>query len=667
MAAPALVQQRNTKGGTSGNPPVVHAAGAAAIAAVPRPTVAPRLHLVKATQAPVATATGTTITVPYRASASQTLSSPVAAGRAAHQHGTASPQQTAPLCGATLRPPLAIQPVQCFPSPGPLLQAVRMLPLPAAPPMLTPPVLWQQQQQQQQQQQRPLPCAAVSPPEPPVNEQQSPVVDVDPWIEAARNFQMNTDFDWSQAVSGRKLDLRGLQAVMKEESDGKRTIQALGDKLMLHRLLNNLGVSQMPLILCVEDKPERAQIADFVYNHLCKPGSSDVIVKPTHLSNATGVIVLTRPKPEEVESAIDYIQAHINSFIEQKAGAHESVALRSLKPCFIGQPKYQSVVGFKCPLELRVLTLWGKARLAVWWWGRGAAPGEFPHRNVWFVRRLAAEGEFGEEDAWEPIHEHCGGNLGFDRSLELFDRCVHSAVATAESVATAVGSPFLRLDFFVGSTRWGLRLNEVAYGCGMEYRNRVDETGSIVDDAPSISRILLEGMAVCRRRLPPRHFLSVLGAKGSSYATMTVAPVSKARRRRRALRLLLRGGSDDEDSSPSEDDECFGDCEVPEELCRTLRQQSSSRELRQGRSRSLDGAVVPPLAGPAAAVAAALPAPAPMPAAAVAMVRRRMPAPWLRSYSLDFIPAKAMSPQAGHRPGGWWPCKQQPQPQNFHL
>jgi len=519
---------------------------------------------------------------------------------------------------------MAIQPVQCIPSLPPLLQAVRLLPylpspgpLPLLAPAPAPPLV--------------LPKAPALVPE---VAEPIPVLDVDPWVEAAKTFQMNTDFDWSHAAGSCHLDLRALQAVMKEESANKRTIQALGDKLMLHRLLKNLGIPQMPALLTVEGPVERRQIEHFVRKHLTGPGSPDVIVKPTHMSNASGVIVLSQPKPEEVESAIDYIQAHITQYMNQQAGVHESVALQSLKPSFIGQPKYQSVVGFKTPLELRVVVLWGKARLGVWWWGRGAAPGEFPQRNAWFVRRPAYEGELSDEDTWEVVHEHRGENLGFEKALELFDRYIHSAAVMAETIAVAVGAPFLRTDFFVGSPEWGLRLNEVAYGCGMEYRNRLEDEGCerIIDDGPAIAQILQEGMAECKRRLPPQHFLSRLGARGESYAEMLVAPVSPARRRRRSLRVA------GEEDPPSPDD-----CAVPEDLCHTLpRPAGNARHEPQCRARSADArtaAAARPGAGrssPAAAMAAAAAAAAPWP-----------PAPEMRSFSLDSAPLSGMLAAAG--------------------
>merc|ERR1719183_269449 len=178
---------------------------------------------------------------------------------------------------------------------------------------------------------------------------------------------------------------------------------------MLHRILENLGVPQLPVLLAVEGKVGRRAVKKFVHEHLLaasKDAHEDVVLKPTHHSNATGVLLLSQPDPSEVSQCIDYLVQHVDHFMAQKAGEHESAALRSLKPGFIAQPKYQSVVGFKTPLELRVVVLWGKARVSIWWWGREMSSGVNPGRNTWLVRRQARPGELSEDDEWEAVHQH---------------------------------------------------------------------------------------------------------------------------------------------------------------------------------------------------------------------------------------------------------------------
>merc|ERR1712136_243782 len=159
-------------------------------------------------------------------------------------------------------------------------------------------------------------------------------------------------------------------------------------------------------------------------------------------------------------------------------------ALQSLSPGFIAQAKYQSSVAFGLPLELRVTALWGRVRVGVWWWGDLA-----PQRNAWVVRR-----------------PH-----------------MPKMVATTEHMANAVGAPFLRADFFVGNVEFGVRLNEVAYGSGVEYRRR--DGGVHYNDAAAIAQILQEGTEVCHSHLPAEVFLKRLGLHGEAYGEASVQPL----------------------------------------------------------------------------------------------------------------------------------------------
>lgn len=388
--------------------------------------------------------------------------------------------------------------------------------------------------------------------------------EISPWLRAAQHFHLNRDFDLSKAagMTGR-LSLAELMAVMKRESSGKRTIQALADKLMLHRMLENLSIPQLPSLYSVQCRVNPQDVERLVDAHLSEPGSRDIVLKPSHLSNGNGVLVISRVRPEERTGTITYLVNHMEQYLQQNAGSHESLALQSLTPGFLVQPRYQSVVAFKTPLELRVIALWGKARMGLWWWGRNAgAANEAPHRNVWLVRKPAKGGELADSDGWEVIHEHSGKNPGFENALALFRRHMPAMAATAEVMAKAFGAPFLRCDFFVGSAEWGVRLNEVAYGCGVDYRALAEENGvrKIVDDAPFIARILQEGMQVCQTVRDPGEFLSKVGAEGATYAKMSVTPVRKTLEPLFSSPNVLVATSDKEAEKSA----------VPEELCRTM-------------------------------------------------------------------------------------------------
>jgi len=100
--------------------------------------------------------------------------------------------------------------------------------------------------------------------------------------------------------------------------------------------------------------------------------------------------------------------------------------------------------------------------------------------------------------------------------------------AAAESIAKALGAPFLRSDFFVGSDKWGVRLNEVAYGSGVDCRRKVRHTNEVVDDAPVIARILQEGFRHCSRK-PAKYFMDPLGVEGDDYKSMVVTKLDAVR------------------------------------------------------------------------------------------------------------------------------------------
>jgi len=180
-------------------------------------------------------------------------------------------------------------------------------------------------------------------------------------------------------------------------------------------------------------------------------------------------------------------------------------------------------VGFKAPLELKVCALWGKARTGVWWWGtRAVGPAQVPHRNLWLVRKPLVQGELSDLDGWEVIHNHPGGNQGWEAAVKVFQRHMREMAMFTETLACALGTPFLRADFFVGNARWGVRLNEVAYGCGLEYRNMHPDTGRVVDDKLAMAEIIRRGMQKCSVRLPPQHFLHHLGVHGTEYDDTSV-------------------------------------------------------------------------------------------------------------------------------------------------
>lgn len=417
--------------------------------------------------------------------------------------------------------------------------------------------------------QKPLPQSAQVPQPPILRQQQKHLAgqteDISAWLEAAREFKLNKDFDIRGVLSrDRAMSLPEVMTAMKMESHGKWTIQALADKVMLHGMLENLGVPQLPALLTLHGRrgaqEVQAEVRRFVETSL-QEDMPCCILKPAHLSNGEGVLSLSSGGEEQRQNTIPHMVAHIQQYMGQKARDHESLALQTLRAGFLAQPKYQSVVGFKSPLELRVVALFGKARFGIWWWGRhgdtmSSPDACSPQRNLWVCRRQKRPGGLSEQDSWDLLHEHQGNNPGWNAAAELFRRHMPDMAATAEAVAKAFGAPFLRCDFFVGSAELGVRLNEVAYGCGLDYRGRAP-TGHMTDDGPVVAQILQRGLLKCARTAPCKEFLTPLGVRGQGYEDMSVWPLPWLLRPKAAARM--------EASDP--DAEAL---EVPEDLCRTF-------------------------------------------------------------------------------------------------
>eukprot|EP00747_Dinoflagellata_sp_TGD_P099930 gnl/TRDRNA2_/TRDRNA2_167896_c1_seq14.p1 gnl/TRDRNA2_/TRDRNA2_167896_c1~~gnl/TRDRNA2_/TRDRNA2_167896_c1_seq14.p1 ORF type:complete len:555 (-),score=71.40 gnl/TRDRNA2_/TRDRNA2_167896_c1_seq14:113-1777(-) len=417
--------------------------------------------------------------------------------------------------------------------------------------------------------------------------------DVKIWVKEARDFKLNADFDFSHALPrNRKLSLEELYTIMKTASAEKRTIQALADKLMLHRLLDNLGVPQLPHLMEVDGtmsiEEVRRAVTECIDKFLSDPHSPPIFFKPSHLCNGAGACTLL-PFDENSkckvhpwtcsmrDCTVDYLVDHIHNFMGKKAGKEESIALQSINPGFIVQPQYQSVVRFKLTLELRVMALWGKVREAVWWWGPHDTSTLSAARNVWIVRRPKKADQLSDEDDWEFLHNHKGHNIGWDRAVELFMRHMPAMSKTTEVLATAVGAPWLRADYFVGDIELGPRLNEVAYGCGCAYRWKpIDGSQQMVDDAPAIAHILQEGMKVCQQIMAPQTFLSRLGAEGNTYSEMKVSPLP-------ALGLRLMQENYPSNALQEGSDQKAKDSATSEDLCRTVKSADGPQTVQEVR------------------------------------------------------------------------------------
>merc|ERR1719253_2278375 len=188
---------------------------------------------------------------------------------------------------------------------------------------------------------------------------------------------------------------------------------------MLSQILDNLQIPHLPNLLAVWDEAHHTDVAELIDREMLEnPDAEDIVLKPTHLSSGAGVCSISSLQPEERDEVVEWLTQHIREYMEVHAGAHESVALQSLRPGFIAQPRYEATVRFKLPLELRVLVLWGQVRMGVWWWGRDSAAAENVNRNVWIVRQPSKEDRLSDRDTWKVIHGHTGSNQGFEKAID---------------------------------------------------------------------------------------------------------------------------------------------------------------------------------------------------------------------------------------------------------
>jgi hypothetical protein len=335
-----------------------------------------------------------------------------------------------------------------------------------------------------------------------------------PWLEAASEFELNTDFDVDDELTSEPMPLHAIMAVMKSESRDKRTIQALADKILLHGMIDNLGVQQMPFLFSSYGTVNAGQVEKLV-DTLERSGDDqafDIVAKPTHLSNSSGSLVLTNGIWHSYGYTADSLVSHMETYLAEKAHSSESEALQSLRPGFIVQPCYKSSPDFGFPIEIRVITLWGKTRLGIWWFGPKCNDPKIKwERNAWMVQQGNQPGE-----PWQVIREGNFQTPEYEQGLQLVLQAMPTMASSAERIAKAVGTPFLRSDFFVGSSKWGIRLNEVAYGSNIELRKLANGPLGFADDSPDVARILQEGFKRCRRK-SPEHFLKKLGVQGNSY------------------------------------------------------------------------------------------------------------------------------------------------------
>lgn len=363
--------------------------------------------------------------------------------------------------------------------------------------------------------------------------------ELEPWLKAASNFTLNDDFEGS--IPEKHLGFLSLLSALRRNGVGRRTAQLLTDKLLMSRVIDNLDVPQMPTLLAIEEletMPSRVRSFADANTHCVKRGR-DLVVRPTHLSDVIGVSCLSVSYTRNPDACAKHLQSHMTEFMCQRVSADTDPLLATTRPGFLIHPKYDIVEGGFAPLELRILTLWGKARVGIW--RSSGQPNALPRHTTWLTRCLAKRGELNDEDDWEVVHESPDNGPDFLSAKRALRQHMRSMAATAELLSTSLGVPFLRVDFFVGSCEWGTRLNKVAGITGSEYRRPLKGTdgAQLVDDGPAMVQILQEGLRACTKRSAAGAMLAKLGVEGDRYEQLSVRTLPRDERSHRKSHAVL--------------------------------------------------------------------------------------------------------------------------------
>lgn len=332
-------------------------------------------------------------------------------------------------------------------------------------------------------------------------------VDPAPFSVAAKTFVLNTDFSMPN-VKGmnyeqirdrpkkQNMDYEDFLDELKEDSEDKMSIIAMGDKILLHQMLSNIkDVEQVPLLLAVRQygigssktyQPpdwEAKAMALFKKHH--KQQTADLIMKPAGASSRAGLFLMDQKVASGMasEKFAKYMVHHMRESLGTDVSDMESEALQAVQRGVVVQERFSAPTIAQylqsegsIPLEVRVQTIWGKAFMGVFHsFGSDL--------NSCFITPSQVEGSVTWEaqfippmtfpDGLDMVTD--GNKIGFNESTRsylggiLVDN-MKSIVPQAESIAAALGTPWLRVDFFIlPESQKKPVVNEVAYGSDITY------------------------------------------------------------------------------------------------------------------------------------------------------------------------------------------------------
>jgi len=297
-------------------------------------------------------------------------------------------------------------------------------------------------------------------------------------------FALNTDYQkfWDEYSKYPRMESwEAARESMLRVSDGtKASIVAMEDKLMLHRLVDGLDASVCPGVERIKQVPIRAWVqwhgSDVTVAAVdLEHAPENLWFKPTHLSNSDGGSPWSKSEYGNRHQFMDFVKTSCEWFKDkgQSTGRISEAGQRVAPGCVVqdmypkARDRNNDVWPSYSPLELRVQVNWGRGHMVALTSGG--------HVFIGFNRQRPVQGGAAE---WSHFA------LGFDSSSQKPYPAAHvdevvnylrqfldTVVLQAECLATALGVPWARIDFFVpppGST-WPVVFNELEVVSGVQW------------------------------------------------------------------------------------------------------------------------------------------------------------------------------------------------------
>jgi len=303
---------------------------------------------------------------------------------------------------------------------------------------------------------------------------------------AANGFATNEDFNLQSAVK-EGMGRWDFMKVLKDGTENKPSMLVVNDKFLMNNVLHNLRVPANRVMLEIHEgdteETYREKLQALKADETSEGSFQPFILKPTHTSEGVGTKVVANMDQFNLDDLVN----HVKFCMDQRAKPHESWTLRNLKPGVIAESLYKSEdfgtgKAYFTPYEIKVQTVWGRFYVGVMEGDPRDGTGDMVTDNGnWSIRywlRRDGTSSCDKQASNVPADTACFPEFDNRARGEL-----PFMIRYSEMLAQYFGAPWLRVDFFIGSDTYGLRVNELAYGSGLPY--------PLLDD--DLAKIMVEG------------------------------------------------------------------------------------------------------------------------------------------------------------------------------